>query len=103
MPWGDLFWAPCPGPSCGGVLNLTTMCARGCAQRLRDWNDLSVDVIERLGMVVTALPFVTLSDVRPSYARDTILMRGENMSTIQWGYPSAEGGENPYQGRSCAC
>ena len=70
---------------------MTTMSARDCAQQLRDWNDLSVDVLERLGMVVTALPFVTQSDVRPSYARDTILMRGENMSTIQW-VPKCRGG-----------
>ena len=73
------------------------MSARDCAQQLRDWNDLSVDVLERLGMVVTALPFVTQSDVRPSYARDTILMRGENMSAVQW-VSKCRGGREPRSG-----
>ena len=50
---------------------------------VRDWNDLSINVFELLGMVVTALNFVTQSDARPSYARDTSLMRGENMSANQ--------------------
>ena len=51
---------------------------------VRDWNDLSINVLELLGMVVTALIFVTRSDTRPSYARDTILMRGDNMYAVQW-------------------
>ena len=33
---------------------------------VRDWNDLSINVLELLGMVVTALNFVTQSDARPS-------------------------------------
>ena len=51
---------------------------------VRDWNDLSINVFELLGMVVTALNFVTQSDVRPSYARDISLMGGDNMSAVQW-------------------
>ena len=50
---------------------------------VRDWNDLSINVLELLGMVVTAWSFVTQSDARPSYARDTVLMRGDNMSGVQ--------------------
>ena len=69
---------------------------------VRDWNDLSIDVLELLGMVLTACIFVTQSDARPSYARDTILMRGDNMSAVQW-VSTCRGGENPDQGRSCAC
>ena len=34
-------------------------------------------------MVVTALIFVTQLDARPSYARDTMLKRGDNMSAFQ--------------------
>ena len=33
---------------------------------VRDWNDLSIDLLELLSMVVTALTFVTQSDARPS-------------------------------------
>ena len=51
---------------------------------VRDWNDLSINVLELLGMVVTAWIFVTQSDARPSDARDTVLMRGDNMSAVQW-------------------
>ena len=50
---------------------------------VRYWNDLSINVLELLGMVVTASNFVTQSDARPSYARHTILMRGDNMSAVQ--------------------
>ena len=50
----------------------------------RDWNDLSINVLELLGMVVTARIFVAQSNARPSYARDSILMRGDNMSAVQW-------------------
>ena len=42
---------------------------------VRDWNDLSINVLEPLAIVVTAWNFVTQSDARPSYARDTVLMR----------------------------
>ena len=67
-----------------------------------DWNDLSINVLELLGMVVTAWIFITQSEARPSYARDAILMRGHNMSAVQW-VSNAERGGNPDQGRSCAC
>ena len=50
----------------------------------RDWNDLSISVLELLGMVLTAWIFVTQSDAWPRYARDIILMRGDNMSAVQW-------------------
>ena len=39
-------------------------------------------MLELLGMVLTALLFVT-PDARPSYARDPILMREDNMSAVQ--------------------
>ena len=64
---------------------------------VRDWTDLSINVLELLGMVVTAWMFVTQSDARPSYARDTVLMRGTTCPPFN-GYPSAEGGENPIRG-----
>ena len=48
-------------------------------------------------MVVTALIFVTQSDARPSYTRDTILMRGDNMSAVQW-VSKRRGGIEPRSG-----
>ena len=33
---------------------------------VRDWNDLSINALELLGMVATALNFVTQSDARPT-------------------------------------
>ena len=62
-----------------------------------DWNDLSVKVLELLDMVVTAWIFVTQSDARPSYARHTVLMRGDNMSAIQW-VSKCRGGKEPRSG-----
>ena len=59
-----------------------------------DWNDLSVKVLELLDMVVTAWIFVTQSDARLSYARDTDLMRGDNMSTVQC-VSKCRGGREP--------
>ena len=51
-------------------------------EQVRGWNDLSINVFELLGMVVTAWIFVTQLNVRPSYARETMLMRGDNMSAV---------------------
>ena len=61
---------------------------------VRDWNDLSINELELLGMVVTAWSFVTQSNARPSYARDTVLMRGGNMSAVQWISKCREGREH---------
>ena len=51
-------------------------------EQVRGWNDLSINVFELLGMVVTAWIFVTQLNVRPSYARETMLMRGDNMAAV---------------------
>ena len=65
---------------------------------VRDWNDLSIDVLGRLGMVETAWIFVTQSDARPRYARDTVLMRGDNMSADQWVSKRKGGRKTPIRG-----
>ena len=41
-------------------------------------------MLELLGMVVTAWIFVSESGILPSYARDTVLMRGDNTSAVHW-------------------
>ena len=61
---------------------------------IRDWHNLSINVLELLGMVVTALIFVAQSNMRPCYARDTILMRGDNTSAVQW-VSKYRGGREP--------
>ena len=45
-------------------------------------DDLSIDALELLGTVATALIIVTQSTIRPSYPRDTMLMRGGNTSAV---------------------
>ena len=60
---------------------------------IRDWNDLSIDVLELLDMVVTALIIVTQSNLRPSYARDIIIRRGDSTSADQWVSECKRGGE----------
>ena len=66
--------------------------------RARLWNHLSINVLELLGMVVTAWIFVTQSDARPRYARDTVLMRGGNMSADQWVSKRKGGRKTPIRG-----
>ena len=72
------------------------VCARLRAT-VRDWNDLSINALGLLGMDVTAWIFVTQSDARPSYARDTVLMRGYKMSAVQW-VSKCRGGRQPRSG-----
>ena len=61
---------------------------------VRDWNELSINVLELLGMVATPSIFVTQSDARPNYARDTTFMRGDNISAVQW-VSNCKGGREP--------
>ena len=69
---------------------------------VRGWDGLSTNVLELLGMVVTARIFITQSNIRPSYARDTILMRGDNTSTLHWVW-ECRGENNPVRGHSWVC
>ena len=87
---GYFFGAPSPGPACDDVFEFDDDVRARLRATVRDWNDLSINVLELLGMVVTAWIFVTQSDARPSYARDTILMQGTTCPPFN-GYLSAEG------------
>ena len=51
-------------------------------------------MLELLGMVVMAWIFITWSDARPSYARDTVLMRRDIMSAVRW-ISKCRGGREP--------
>ena len=84
MPWGDIFWGHELGSGVWWRFEFDDDVRARLRATVRDGNDLSINVLELLGMVVTALKFVTQSDARPSYARGTSLMRGDNMSAVQW-------------------
>ena len=99
---GGYFLGPEPGSGVWWRFEFDDNVRTRLRAAVRDWNDLSINVLEPLGMVVTVWIFVTQSDARPSYAPDTILMRGGNMSADQW-VSKRKGGENPHQGRSCVC
>ena len=47
-------------------------------------DDLSIIFLESLGMVVTAWAFIVLGAYTPQHARETILMRGDNMPAVLW-------------------
>ena len=79
---GGYFWGPSPGSVYGGALDSTPRCAR-LRTTVKGWNDRSTNVLELLGMVVTAWIFVTQLKIGPTYARDTVLMRGDNTSAVQ--------------------
>lgn len=50
-----------------------------------------------LGMIVMALISVAQSNIRPSYARDSTLIRGEKTSAVQW-VSKCKGGREPQSG-----
>lgn len=45
-------------------------------------DDLSINVLELLGMVVRAWAFVEFQGVRPRFEGESILLKGDNMSAI---------------------
>ena len=57
---------------------------RRLRQRVCGRDDLSINVLELLGMVVTAWAFVVHAGAKPEYDRQSILMRGDNQSAIHW-------------------
>ena len=53
-------------------------------KRVCSRDDLSVNVCELLGMVVTAWALTVHAGARPEYPGQSILMRGDNMSAVHW-------------------
>ena len=96
MPW-VIFLGPEPGSGVWWRFEFDDDVRARLRATVRDWNDLSINVLELLGMVVTAWIFVTQSDAQPSYARDTVLMKGDNMSAVQW-VSKRKGGREPRSG-----
>ena len=57
-------------------------------------DEISINVLELLGMVVTAWAFVTLERARPRFRGESLLMKGDNMSAIHW-ISRCRGGRDP--------
>ena len=53
-------------------------------KRVCSRDDLSMNVFELLGMVVTARALTVHAGARPEYPGQSILMRGDNMSAVHW-------------------
>lgn len=60
-------------------------------------DDLSINVLELLGMVVGAWMFLIQAQTRPTYARDSIRLRGDNSSAVAW-VNKCRGGKEPRSG-----
>ena len=74
---GEFIFGPKPGSGVWWRFDFDDDVRARLRATVRDWNDLSINVLELLDAVITVLIFVTQSDARPRYARDTILMRGD--------------------------
>ena len=57
---------------------------RRLRQRVCGRDDLSINVLELLGMVVIARAFVVHAGAKPEYDCQSILLRGDNQSAIHW-------------------
>ena len=57
-------------------------------------NDLSIKL---LAMVITAWVFVVQAGSRPTYARESILLRGDNQTAVHW-VTNCKGGKEPRSG-----
>ena len=53
-------------------------------KRVCSSDDLSMNVFELLGMVVTAWAMIVHAGARPEYPGQSILMRRDNMSAVHW-------------------
>lgn len=60
-------------------------------------DDLSIDVLELLGMVVGTRIFIAQSATKPGYAKDSVRMHGDNSSAVAW-MNKCQGGKEPLSG-----
>ena len=64
---------------------------------VRGVNDLSINVLEHLGMVVSAIVLVSSCADRPSATGDCALLRGGNKAAVHW-VRQCRGGLEPRSG-----
>ena len=69
----------------------------GSSKSVADENDISINVLELLGMVVSAWVLVSACAERPSVMGDCVLLRGDNEAAIQW-VRRCRGGKEPRSG-----
>ena len=53
-------------------------------KRVQSRDDLSMNVFELLGMVMTAWALTVHAGARPEYPGQSVLTRGDNMSAVHW-------------------
>lgn len=53
-------------------------------QRVCDKDDLSIHVLQLLGMIVTAWAIIVRAGASPRFARESLIMRGDSMSAVYW-------------------
>lgn len=68
---------------------------RGSSAHSKD--DLSINVLELLGMVVSAFNLVVTEEAAPATPRDPVLLRGDNQSAVHW-INRCRGGKEPRSG-----
>lgn len=66
-------------------------------ERESERDDLRIDVLELLATTIDAYVFTVESEIKPEYARDVILMRGDISSNVTW-VNKCRGGEEPRAG-----
>ena len=69
----------------------------GSSKFVRGVDDLSINVLERLGMVVLAFILVSSCADRPSATGDWVLLRGDNEAAVHW-VQRCRGGLKPRSG-----
>ena len=60
-------------------------------------DDLTINVLELLGMVISAFTLVVVEKARPKHPRDPVLLMGDNQSAIHW-INRCRGGKEPRSG-----
>ena len=70
--------------------------ARFRVRKVRHRDELSINLLELLGMMITAWAFLKAGN-RPRHPRDTVLMRGDNSSACCW-VNKCRGGKEPRAG-----
>ena len=72
-------------------------CFCGSSKTVEGVNDISINVLELLGMVVSARVLVSRCAERPSATGDCVLLRGDNKDAVAW-VPLCRGGKEPRSG-----
>ena len=57
-------------------------------------DDISINVLELLGMVISAWVLVVMCEDLPTQASDRVLLRGDNEAAVQW-VRRCRGGKQP--------